>query len=944
MKYVPLHLHTNFSKDGLGTIPALFEYAKMVGFGSLAMTDHGTLAGAVQFWSAANDVGIKPIFGTEAYLEWMGKRGHLTVLSYNKVGFENLIKLNNASHENMQRGFPVSTIEMLETYNEGLVVLTGCSASPLYFGGDAEALQFAGTLFDIFGRDRMFAEVMGVIAEDNVTRPKAIAKRLGIKTVVTTDSHFVTREQANAHVIMSQCRAGYDYNSSELFLKTPQELLSTSFLKTFSDEAEILGYMANTMDVASMVEAVDLSAPPTLPKAADIVINGVSHTIVDIARSALVGYGVTPESQERFDREVAVIAKLGLIDYFTILYDFVTFCKNKGIKVGPGRGSGGGSFFLYLLGITDIDPIVHGLLFERFLSLSRKDMADFDLDVEADRRDEVIEYARNRWSALPIANFATYSNASLVRDLGRIFRLPKEIVEEAADADFPNDTFFAYCNNGSTRFNEKDARIAYDSMLGQIRHKGKHAGGVVVCTRPVPIEGGVVSWTEGTKRELSSVGLVKYDILGVTALSMVAEMERMTGVVPGNPWDADSAKVFDMFCTGDLAGIFQFSGSDGIMRLTQMVQPRSLADLSAINALYRPGPLDSGMAWTYPEAKANPRLIHPVVDAILQESYGVIIYQEQVMQVVAAIVGGNLEEADNVRKIISKGKVGDLKWQAKMRDLEAHFKTEGEKRFPKDIVEKLWSEIVTFGRYGFNKSHSTAYSLLAYRMAWFKVNYPGAFFTALLNHDQEKAESWLYDAARHGIQVVQPHINYSGVKWVYDMAGNVIFAPLSLVKYFGEAGAQKLLDYRERNGEFISFESVAVVPKNILNKRAKKLLYYAEGFRGLIGDPAVLIDDFVNLPALSSYEAQRESIGFILPSDRILSFFQKEKEAGRICGFIVDVEKRNKGRGDYFVVTLSPSGVFWSKEPGVVRLENGDLISAKMSKSGAVEIRKAKLK
>ena len=942
-KYVPLHLHTNFSKDGLGTIPALFEYAKKVGFDALAMTDHGTLAGAVQFWSAANDAGIKPIFGTEAYLEWAGKRGHLTVLSYNHAGFDNLIKLNNLAHENMQRGFPVTTMEMLESCNEGLLVLTGCSASPLYFGGEAESIVFAGTLFDIFGRDRMFAEVMGVIAEDNVTRPKMIAKRLGIKTVVTTDSHFVTRDQANAHVIMSQCRAGYDYNSGELFLKTPGELLQTSFLKSFSSEQEILSYMNNTMDVGEMVEAIDLSSPPTLPKADVIVINGVSSKIIDIARDALKKYNGSG-GVERFDREVEVIEKLGLVDYFTILYDLVLFCKNNGIKVGPGRGSGGGSFFLYLLGITDVDPIVHGLLFERFLSLSRKDMADFDLDIEASRRAEVSEYASSRGAALPIANFATYSNASLVRDLGRIFRLPKEIVEEAADSDFPSDKFFTYCSNGMTRFKEEDARVAYNSMLGQIRHKGKHAGGVVVCTRPVPIEGGVVSWTEGVNRELSKVGLVKYDILGVTALSMLAEMETMTGVVPGNPWDADSDKVFDMFCEGDIAGIFQFSGSDGIMRLTKMVQPRSLADLSAINALYRPGPLDSGMAWTYPDAKASPRLIHPAVDKILQESYGVIIYQEQVMQVVSAITGGNLEDADNIRKIISKGKVGDVKWQAKMRDLEAHFKMEGEKRFPKEVVEKLWGEIVTFGRYGFNKSHSTAYSLLAYRMAWFKVYYPGAFFTALLNNDQEKAESWLYDAARHGIQVVQPHINYSGVLWVFDAVGNVIFAPLSLVKYFGENGALKLVDYRKRNGEFISFEDVAKVPKNILNKRAKKLLYYAEGFRGLIGDPAVLIEDFVNLPVLSTYDAQKESIGFILPSDRILKFFEKEVADGRICGFVRDIEKRNKGRGDYFVVTLSPSGVFWSKEPGVARLVEGDLVSARMGKSGAVEIRKAKLK
>lgn len=934
MNYTPLHLHTHFSKDGLGTVPALFESAKRIGFDSLAITDHGTLAGAVQFWSAAQAAGIKPIFGVEAYLEWAGKRGHLTVLSYNKVGFENLIRLNNLAHENTQKGFPVATVQMLEQCNEGLLVLTGCTASPLYYGRDADGLQFAGTLFDIFGKDRMFAEVMGVIAEDNVTRPKYIARKLGIKTVVTTDSHFVTKKQAAAHLIMSQCRNGYDYNSGELYLKTPRELLTTSYLRSFSNEGEILGYMKNTMEVADMVEAIDLSAPPTLP-----VVAGNDVNLFSVARSACFNAG----EKERIETEISVLDALGLYDYFAILYDIVKFCKKSGIKIGPGRGSGGGSLFLYKLGITDVDPIEHGLLFERFLSLSRKDMADFDLDVEASRRDEVIEYAKNRWGALPIANFATYSNASLVRDLGRIFSVPKEIVERAAESDGSDlSEFFAYCGK-SNRFTEEDARIAYDSMLGQVRHKGKHAGGVVVCTRPVPIEGGIVSWTEGVNRELSAVGLVKYDILGVTALSMLSEMEQLTGVFPGSPWDNDSGPVFELFCKADLAGIFQFSGSDGIVRLTGQVQPKTLADLSAINALYRPGPLDSGMAWEYPNAKTNPRLLHPEVDKILHDSYGVIIYQEQVMQLVALITGGSLEEADNARKIISKGKVGDVKWQAKMRDLEAHFKVEGYKAFNKELIDKLWSEIVTFGRYGFNKSHSTAYSLLAYRMAWFKCYYPGAFFTALLNNDAEKAEAWAYDAARHGIRVVKPHINQSGVSWVWNRAEDTIFAPLSVVKWFGENGAKAIVEHRRTHGDFVTFADIRRVPKRTLNKRAIKLLYYAEAFRGIEGDPSLLIEDFVDLPVLSDVESQRESIGFVIPTDRILSFIRGQESSGRVCGFVADIEVRNKGKGDYFVVHLSPSGTFWTKDGSAARLKKGDLITVQVGNRGATDIKKARL-
>lgn len=234
--YVPLHVHTCFSGDGLGKVHDLLQYANELKFKAISITDHATLAGAVQFWDAAKEYGIKPIFGNEIYLEWNGKRGRLTVLSSGLTGFNNLIALNNAAHENVARGFPVTTVDMLSKYNEGLLVLTGCSASPLYHGDDVEALKFAGTLFDIFGRERLFAETMGVITEDNVTRPKWIAKRLGIKTVVTTDTHFARKEQAGAHTISTTCRKGFDYSSGELYLKSGKELINTNFLRTFADE------------------------------------------------------------------------------------------------------------------------------------------------------------------------------------------------------------------------------------------------------------------------------------------------------------------------------------------------------------------------------------------------------------------------------------------------------------------------------------------------------------------------------------------------------------------------------------------------------------------------------------------------------------------------------------------------------------------------------------
>jgi len=954
-EYVPLHVHTTYSPDGLGPVDALVEFAAK-NYRAMAVTDHGTLSGIAEYWKVAKEAGLRTIFGCEIYMLNNGKRGHLTVLSSGQQGFENLVKLNNVAHENYDnRNFPIVTLEMLETYNRGLTVLSGCSASPLYQGSEAEAVQFVASLYDIFGADRLFAEVMGVYHEDNVSRPLAMAKRFGLMPVVTTDSHFVRPNQSGSHKIMTQCRKGYDYSSDDLYLKTPEELMQTSWFKGVLDTSYLEQLMRNTITVADGLESVDLASPPTLPKADVIEINGVQVNIIEAAKFAFEHYTMDPGvdvavARERLEREIAVIEQLGLVDYFSILNDIVQFCKRSFIKIGPGRGSGGGSFFLYLLGITEVDPIVHGLLFERFLSASRKDMADFDLDVDANRRDEVLAYAKERWGALPIANFSTYGNASLIRDLGRIYKVPMEVTERAADLGDTDpdvlDEFFAYCKDTPTGsgfiVTNADAEIAYRSMMDQVRHVGKHAGGVVICTRPVPIEGGKVAWSEGVKiRVLSPIGLVKYDILGVTSLAQLQEMEELTGVAPGDPWHSDAPRVFkEVFQTPNGAtGVFQFSGSQGIMQLTQQVKPENLADLAAINALYRPGPLDSGMAWQYPAAKLAPRTLHPVVDAILKDTYGIIVFQEQVMALVAAVTGGNLEEADDARKIISKGKIGDPIWQSKMRKLEDHFKTEGGKSFDQKLVDLLWSEIVTFGRYGFNKSHSVAYSLLAYRMAWYKCYYPGAFYTALLNSDQENAEKWVYDGALHGVNIVPPHINFSQVAWHWDQENNVVYAPLSVVKYFGEKGAAAVVALRtELGGEFKNLLELKKIPKKVLNKRAMKLLFYASAFRGVAGNVSEVIDDYSELPILSDSDAQMESFGFVLPTDRIVNFLKREHEAGRTAGFVHEIEDRNKGKGPYKVYRLVPTGSFWTRDKKLMLgIQEGHCVSVKVSNYGSGE-------
>lgn len=919
MCFVPLHLHTNYSGDGLGTIAALMQYAESKGFKSLAITDHATCGGHVEFWSTATAHGIKPIFGNEIYFLHNRRRGHLTVLSSGSKGYENLIALNNEAQRNRERGFPLTTLEMLEKYNEGLIIASGCSASPLYFGDEKDAMIFASQIYDIFGK-RFYAEVMGVYQEDNYSRPSLIANKFGLRKIITTDTHFVKQGDFKAHRIACISRKGFDYSSQELWLKTREELLQTSWLTSKASHEELERLIDETVELAESIEAFDLSAPARLPS----VENG--SNIIHIARSLVQeGHG------ERLDYEIGIIEKQGLVDYFAILYDIVLFCKNNGIKIGPGRGSGAGSLFLYYLGITEVDPVANGLLFERFLDVNRSDMPDFDLDIQADRRDEVIEYVNKKWGGLPVANYATYSHSSLIRDIGRFYNVPMWLVNETSDSEKEEqlEKFFDACNTVHTsggetiKFTPSDARNAYNVMLGQVRHRGKHAAGVVIVTRPVPIEDDKVAWYEGVKsRQLTQIGLVKYDILGVSALSIIAELEKTTGVFP-----QEDERVFsEIFCKGKLEGVFQFSGSHGIAELTKKVMPKTISDLSSINALYRPGPMDSGITEKYPDFIKNPRKIHPDVDKILGETNGVMIYQEQVMAIVALMTGGNFADADKARKIISKGKKGDPVWEGKLLELEEHFKEKGYLSYSKDIVDMLWKEIVTFGRYGFNKSHSISYSILSYRMAWYKLFYPGFYYAALLNNDSERANEWLIAAALDGVKIRMPDINMSGATWTFKEG--VLFAPLTALKFFGEKQVSLFLEERAKVGKFSTLEELDKVPKRIINARVKKQLFLANALVHLSGDIRNYIPELSELTPLGKEEREILSIGFRIPDENFVDFFTKETRLGRTVGFVSEIERRNKGRGDYYVVRLIPSNTFWTKNvKAAEKLKPSDLIS-----------------
>jgi DNA polymerase-3 subunit alpha len=912
MNYTPLHVHTDASSDGLGTVEALVNEAKRIGCTSLACTDHGTLANAVAFWTLCNEKEIKPILGMEAYLSYEGTRHHLTLLSLNEDGFNNLIHLSSHAHAHgWAGGYPLMTLDDIQKWKGGLQVLTGCASSAIHKGSFEDGLIFTGHLVDIMGRDHVSAELMFVGTHNIWSRPLEIAAKLKIHTAVTNDSHYPCQHQFEAHQVMTTARKGFTYDSRQLWLKSADEILFEG--GKFLDRQTIIDGLNHTQTVARAVEPWNMKAPPTLPK-----IDKVEEILGAMLRTALK-QDIAQKGQrklriERLQYEFHIFNEKKFFDYIYILHDIVSWAKAQGIYVGPGRGSGGGSYVLYLLGITTVDPLEYDLLFERFINPSRSDYPDVDMDFESDRRGEVVEYAHNKWDAIPIANYNTYSHKSVIHDIARVLKIPKTVEIPAADSEFGGEAF-----NDFTGFHE-DALGAYDSMMGQIRHRGKHAGGVIITDRPVPLERAgdelVVAWAEGiNSKDLSKVGIVKYDILGLTALSQLKMMVNLTG--QPLPDTFDDPEVYDLFQRGDVAGIFQWAGSDGIRQLTIRIQPKNFHDLATINALYRPGALDAGTAEKYPDYMANPRKLHPRLDRLLEETYGVICYQEQMIAVFSELTGQSYAQADDARRIIVKSKIGDRLWEADVQKLHDFFVMASVKNnFDRAFVDTMWDELFKHSRYSFNKAHAVGYTIISYQMAWFKVHYRPAFTTAMLQYDRGDAQTYIFDAVESGLSISTPHINVSDFGYV--LQGDTIYIPLNDVSHLGEKAAQYIIDDRQQHGPYVSYEDFNKrIPKKLCNSRVRVFLQNIGAFEGLAGDPASAIPTYASLPVLGPFEAQLEALGYVIPTDKLLKAMKRIRATKRMVreepfvGFVTSTKDKMSAHGAFKVFYLSPFGSFW---------------------------------
>lgn len=907
-EFTHLHVHSDASRiDGLGRVQRLVAAAASMGYTGLGLTDHGTLANAISFSQACAQHGLRPTLGMEAYVGRDGKRYHLTLLADGTKGFHTLVRLNNIGQTGEDQTRPTFDIAELRRHNDGVILLTGCPASPFQDSEWADAKALVGELKPHFD-GRMFAEAMFVSTSGPWERSARLAKDLKLPVVVTNDVHFPYATDANSHHILTQLKAAFTYESRLLYLATPSQL-ATRVADMAPDYLGMLSVgMRNAHRLASKLEVVTFDAKPKLPH-----IDRADETLVEQASASLsrkFGDDTSSDKYQRYkhrmDDELGVIKDLGVAGYFLILADIISWSKSRGIRVGPGRGSGAGSLVVYLLDMTEIDPIEYDLSFDRFLNRKRAELPDIDTDFESERRQEVIDYAKTRWGALPVATYSRYMHKLLVHDLSRLFHVDRALDDAAADEGPDGEAF------GKLASLHPDMIKTYDAMSGQIRHIGQHAGGVVIVedAEVVPLErtsagDPVVGWTEGEYRELTLAGIIKFDLLGLTALSVLNRLEHAIGTRAPAP--VDGSPVFELFKSGDLTGIFQFAGSDGIIRFTKRVQPDTFEDLVAINAMYRPGALDSGAAEKFPEWRKSPRTVDPLIDDILRPTYGVICYQEQMMAIYRVVTGGDEADADLARKVFSKARPGQPDWEEKMAKLRAtFFKGAKSHGWSDELAREVFSELLTHTRYSFNRSHAVAYTRISWDLAWFKYHHPVHFYAQQLNVDVANWQRLLFEAIARGIVVKPPHLNTSTRE--FEVKGDTIYLPLNVIKHLGTNGVQAILTSRPFT-DASSFMST--VPAKSVNARARRGLYMMGAFDGIEGASPKTLKFDADKEVIK--DPATEFIGFPLPTVEQLKRVDMATRAGYVAGVVAKSENRTSKHGPYRVYQLLPSGAVWER-------------------------------
>src|SRR5881398_3659049 len=875
MAFVHLHTHSEYSLlDGANRIPELFDRVQALGMDSLAITDHGNLHGAWQFYAEARARKIRAILGFEAYLafgdrhkrerpppEAPGPYSHLVLLARSRTGYEHLVKLSSIG---FLEGFyrrPRIDREVLERYSGGLIGLAACLSGEIalylrqgnYEAAKASAQYFAG----VFGPDGFWLEVQdhGLADEKTVTAGMfRLAQELGLPVVATNDAHYLRKEDAEAHDVLLAIGTGKDLDDPNRFRFFGQE----SYVKSeremralFPDHPEVV---TETQRVAGLCE-FDFEKRyflPQYPRPAEFASD--NDLLVHLARAgAAARYGdpLPRTVHERLDYELQVISHTGYAGYFLIVYDIVKAAKDRGIPVGPGRGSAAGSLVAYALGITDIDPLKFDLLFERFLNPERISMPDIDLDFCFERRGEVIQYIRERYgrdSVGQIITFGTLKARAAFRDVARTLRVePGEVdrFTKMIPAGPGISVTLAEASEKSPELRQlarQDERVRKILELGTrieglARHASVHAAGVVIAPGPLtdyvpvclaPQEAEAII-TQYDMVALEQVGMLKIDVLGLRTLTVIHDAVGMVAERHGvtldmNALDLEDPQVYQLLGSGRTAGVFQFESPLATDCLRSMRCDR-FDDLVATNALLRPGPLDTGMHLVFINRKLGRepvRYPHPAIADILKPTYGVITYQEQVMRIAHVLAGFSLAEADVLRKAVGK-KDKELIQHELGRFVERAVALGHDRR----VIEDIEAQIETFGRYGFNKSHAVAYSVLSYQTAWLKAHYPAEFMAALLSSeigDTDNVVRYINEARELGLDVLPPDANESGFKFTVVGDRRIRFG-LGAIKNVGEGAIASILAGRRADGPYRSLvELCERIDLRLCNKRVIEAL------------------------------------------------------------------------------------------------------------------------
>ena len=957
--FAHLHVHTQYSLlDGAARLSDLFSAATDLGMTHLAMTDHGNLHGAYDFFHRAADAGITPVLGIEAYVapasrrlkrkvQWgqphqkrddvsgSGGYTHKTLWARNATGLHNLFRLSSDAYaEGWLQKWPRMDRETLARWSEGLIASTGCPSGEvqtrLRLGQFDEALEAAATYRDIFGADSYFLELMdhGIEIERRVRDGLLdIGRRLGIPPLVTNDSHYTYAHESAAHDALLCIQTGksltdtgrFRFDGSGYHLKSAAEMYGIDSSDAWQEGCR------NTLLVAERVETDGMFTKRDLMPRFDVPEGWTEVTWFreEVARGLRRRFpgGATDAYERQAAYEMDVIVQMGFPGYFLVVADFINWAKEQGIAVGPGRGSAAGSLVSYAMGITDLDPLAHGLIFERFLNPERVSMPDVDIDFDERRSVEVIRYVTEKYGADKVAMIGTYGTIkakNAIKDAARVLGYPYamgDLVTKAMPADvggkgidlsgITDAAHPRYAEAGEVRGlyeNEPDVRKVIDTargVEGLVRQMGVHAAGVIMSSEPVTDHVPVwvrhsdgVTITQWDYPSCESLGLLKMDFLGLRNLTITDDAVRMIRRTKGTDLDLlslplDDAATYELFSRGDTMGVFQFDGG-GMRSLLRQMRPDHFEDIIAVTALYRPGPMGMNSHVNYALRKhgqqeitpIHPELEEPLKD-VLGLTYGLVVYQEQVQKAAQALAGYSLGQADLLRRAMGKKKAEVL--EKEFVPFREGCRARG---YGDEAIQAVWDVLVPFAGYAYNKAHAAAYALVSYWTAYLKANHPAEYMAALLTSvrdDKDKSAVYLNECRKMGITVLPPDVNASEADFVSRDDATVLFG-LAAVRNVGRNVVDSLVRTRAAKGRYTSFpDFLEKAEEAVCGKRTVESLIKAGAFDGLGHTRKGLADAFEPMTDTAVRVKRKEAEGQF-------DLFAAQDSAGERPGFGLDVE------------------------------------------------------